>query len=142
MTLGLPQRIESKISPEPNSGCWLWTGGLRDKKEGYGGLGWGGKSWRSHRLVYTLLVGPIPAELDIDHKCRNRLCCNPEHLEAVTRRENILRGEGIAAARSAQTHCNKGHELTPENTYIYRGRNCRACHKAASLRYVHKKNAK
>jgi hypothetical protein len=130
---GLPEIIESKIIPEPNSGCWLWIAGVRDKAEGYGGMGYAGKTWRSHKLVYTLLRGEVPEGLLLDHDCRNRICCNPDHLIPRTWKQNIHRGEGIAAKNLVKTHCKYGHEFTPENTIIWfsakrgRMRNCRIC---------------
>jgi hypothetical protein len=73
--------------------------------------------------MYSAVKGAIPDGLHIDHLCRNRACCHPDHLEAVTPRENVRRG-----VRSQVTHCPKGHEYTPENTKVKRGRrNCRAC---------------
>lgn len=67
----------------------------------------------------------------IDHLCGVRRCVNPEHLEAVTHRENLLRGTGFAAVNAAKTHCPHGHEYTPENTYHNPnpngGRICRTC---------------
>lgn len=126
---GLPENIEKRIIPEPNSGCWLWIGGIRDKKENYGGCAWEGKTWRSHRLVYSLLCAPVSDELDIDHLCRNRICCNPDHLDPCTRKVNVLRGAGIAPNNAQKTHCPKGHAYTPENTYIWNNqRFCKTCH--------------
>jgi HNH endonuclease len=134
---GLPEKLENRIIPEPNSGCWIWIGPLRDKKEGYGGAMWAGRAWRTHRLVYTLLKAPVPSELTIDHLCRNRICCNPDHLEVVTRRVNVERGEGVAPKNFVKTHCPQGHEYTEENTYVWRDqRFCRACHKTYSNNYA------
>ncbi|NED52837.1 HNH endonuclease, partial [Micromonospora aurantiaca] len=63
-----------------------------------------------------------------DHLCRNRACVNVTHLEIVTNRINILRGETLQAANAAKTHCIRGHEFTPENTYVKNGgRDCRTC---------------
>jgi len=126
---GLPFQIEKYVVPEPNSGCWLWVGGLRDKKEGYGGCGWQGKIWRSHRLAYTLLRGPVAPDLTLDHLCRNRICCNPDHLEPVARGINIARGIGVAPKNALKTHCPQGHEYTETNTYVWKSqRFCRTCH--------------
>ncbi len=140
MSLGLPDRIERNISPEPNTGCWLWMGGIADKREGYGVAWYSGQRYKAHRLTYELLVGPIPAEYTIDHKCRVRCCVNPDHLEAVTRTENVMRGEGACAKHARKTHCPQGHEYTPENTYLFRtGRHCRTCHSALTLAAYHKR---
>ena len=76
----------------------------------------------AHRLAYELVKGPISDGLQIDHLCRNRACINPDHLEAVTQRENILRGEGVAALNARKTHCPQGHAYDEENTLILTGR--------------------
>lgn len=72
-------------------GCWIWQRSVDDK--GYGRIAIKGKQWKVHRLAYTLFVGPIPQHLELDHLCRHRDCCNPEHLEPVTHRENFMRGK-------------------------------------------------
>ena len=71
--------------------CWLW---LAATSHGYGTFQSNGKLVRAHRYAYELLVGPIPGGLVIDHLCRTTACVNPEHLEPVTQRENLLRGAG------------------------------------------------
>ena len=118
MAVNLPERIQSKIMPEPNSGCWLWTASLDGK--GYGQIMCGRNNLkRAHRLVYESLRGAIPAGLDLDHKCRVRSCVNPDHLEPVTRAENLRRGIGNRAALQAKTHCKNGHEYSVKNTRWY-----------------------
>jgi hypothetical protein len=94
-------------------------------------------------VAYELAIGPIPEGLTIDHLCRNRGCVNPAHLEAVTNRTNLLRGDGIAALNARKTHCKRGHEFTPENTYVWREgtRACRACHTAQEQARRQKKEA-
>lgn len=109
------KHLDKFISPEPNSGCWLWTGGTR---QGYGlyteydaASVPTRKTRNAHLVVYELLVGPVPAGFQLDHLCRNRICVNPGHLEPVTQRENVLRGEGVAALRARRTTCKNGHPL-------------------------------
>jgi len=91
------QYIFDRMHPEPNSGCWLWAGELNNA--GYGRIVRGnnhcGLRVRSlaHRVTYQMARGDIPEGFDLDHKCRVRCCCNPDHLEPVTRSENNLRGD-------------------------------------------------
>lgn len=126
-----PRSIEELFWPkvarsEPDQ-CWPWLGYIM--ANGYGRYQAKGTTWWVHRLAYTLTNGPIPAKMQLDHLCRNRACCNPAHLEPVSQRENILRGEGISAIHARQTHCIHGHEFTPANTRRHRngGRGCRSC---------------
>jgi len=124
----LETRLWSRIEKGP--GCWLWTGPVTSG--GYGQIGLGGRGGQVesvHRVAYTLSVGPIPDGLHIDHLCRNRRCCNPAHLEAVTLAENVRRGDNPKVRSARQTHCVHGHEYTPENTaYTPQGwRTCRTC---------------
>jgi hypothetical protein len=104
-------------------GCWLWTGRL--DKDGYGVFSTG----RAHRWSYVTFVGPIPEGKQLDHKCRVRNCVNPEHLEPVTLRENLMRGTGYAAIAVRKTHCLRGHPLSGGNLLPRPGskRNCREC---------------
>lgn len=123
---GLPLMIEKKIMPEPNSGCWLWLGKLY--KTGYGRITANRKEFLIHRIVYQFAKGEIPITLEIDHLCRNRGCCNPDHLEAVTPKINMLRGISLWAKNARKVLCKNGHELTAENTYARRReRGSRAC---------------
>ena len=96
-------------------GCWQWDGGHDGR--GYGEVRIGQRSFKVHRLTYTAFKGPIPEGLDIDHLCRNKGCCNPVHLEAVTRSENTLRGLGPKRNKD-KTHCSKGHPFDADNTYV------------------------
>lgn len=123
------EAIWSRVSkPNGDEECWPWVGALRP--DGYGFLLVNGRLERAHRLVYELVKGKIPDGLILDHLCRNPRCVNPAHLEAVTRRENTLRGIGPAAIHATQTECLKGHPFDEANTYIRpdgSGRNCKAC---------------
>jgi len=88
-------------------GCWNFTGGLSNTTpgKGYGRMSINGRMHYTHRIAYEALVGPVPEGLDLDHLCRNRKCCNPEHLEPVTRRENLMRGDTLAAAHHEGRNC-------------------------------------
>ncbi|UUW87397.1 HNH endonuclease signature motif containing protein [Pimelobacter simplex] len=121
------ERFWAKVDKTSPSGCWEWTAARQPN--GYGRFGWAkGDIRMAHRVAYELTKGPIPAGLVIDHLCRNHGCVRPDHLEPVTQRENILRG----IRRQPDTHCKRGHEFTPENTYMRpNGRQaCRPCHRA------------
>ena len=120
-------RFESKMEPEPTSGCWLWMGAMRSN--GYGHMWLGDRAVGAHRISYEHWRGPITRGLPLDHLCRVRSCVNPEHLEPVTIRENLIRGIGFAAENARKTHCPAGHAYTPENTHrdVHGGRKCRAC---------------
>ena len=109
--------------------CWVWTGGLNGVGYGQfyvGGPGTG-KAY-AHRWSYEFHIGPIPDGLHLDHLCRNRACVNPWHLEPVSVRENLLRGEGPSALHAVKTHCPAGHPYSGENLRVTNGaRHCREC---------------
>src|SRR5882757_1653346 len=113
----------------PND-CWPWLGDVAIV--GYGRFSLDSQRLYAHRIAYELIKGPIPAGLQIDHLCRNRVCCNPSHLEAVTQQENLRRGNGIAAIHAHKTHCPQGHPYSGENLKINKtngGRICAECHR-------------
>jgi hypothetical protein len=90
----LPHNLRSRIEICKETGCWIWTGKW-DSGNGYGKVRHQGQIWMAHRLIFTLLNGEIPQGLVLDHICRTRRCCNPDHLEPVTVRENTHRGDAI-----------------------------------------------
>lgn len=113
--------------------CWLWTA---YQAHGYGGF-WPKhkEAVRAHRWAYEFCVGPIPEGLTIDHLCRTTACVNPDHLEPVTIRVNILRGEGFIAKQVRVTQCPQEHPYDDANTGIYKGhRFCRRCAREKSRR--------
>lgn len=139
--MNLHERFWSRVVV--GDSCWLWDGA--HIPSGYGSIADGSNKQKgTHRVVVELLTGaPVPPEMHVDHLCRNKGCVNPDHLEVVTPRINTLRGGGPTAVNATKTHCKRGHEFTPENTYIIRdGRSCRACDKARLSRYGEKRHAR
>ena len=94
-------------------GCWNWK--AAKTTAGYGELRVGNKTTYAHRLSYELAKGKIPKGLELDHLCRNPACVNPDHLEAVTRRQNQLRGFSATGINSRKTRCPRGHLLAGDN---------------------------
>ena len=121
------ERFWARVDKSAEGGCWLWTG--TTFSTGYGALWVDGGQKLAHRLSYEMNVGPIPGGRQLDHLCRVRACVNPEHLEPVTIRENLMRGETNAAANAAKTHCPYGHPYDEVNTYVNPSghRVCREC---------------
>lgn len=141
----IAERIRALCETNTN-GCWVWHGSLN--QYGYGRISvkidgqW--KVQASHRVSYETFVGPIAPTLQIDHLCRNRACCNPAHLEAVTRKENILRGVGAPASNARKAFCPKGHPYAGSNLVLATGNNrqCRICNNAKARAYRARKQVK
>lgn len=143
----LADRVQRRLRVAP-SGCVEWTGPLTGS--GYGSVSVGVKDGRNyvvgvHRVMYSMWVGPIQPGMVIDHLCRNKSCCNPQHLEAVTHVENLMRGVGPAKSRARmldpllrpcppKPFCKRGHAMTEENIMYRRigSRQCRACNRLRS----------
>jgi HNH endonuclease len=102
-------RIMERIIEQEN-GCWIWTGAKF--VNGYGYISIKRKNRLLHRVIYEHYRNEIPHGKVIDHLCRNKLCINPDHLEVVTQRDNVMRGEGIAAKNALKLTCPKGHQYS------------------------------
>ena len=121
----IAEALEVYISPEPNSGCFLWTG--QCNRKGYGVISAERKTQAAHRASYEFYVNKIPDGLQLDHLCRTRCCVNPRHLEPVTLQENVRRGE-VGRLHRNKTHCPKGHPYDKDNTGKSNGeRYCKEC---------------
>lgn len=117
----------------PSDECWIWRGDLSGS--GYGRLWVGSRYFAAHRISFLVFRGPIAPGLVLDHLCRRRSCVNPSHLDPVTNRTNILRGEGVCARNSRKTHCIRGHPLSKGNVRKESGnrRRCLSCGAAKSF---------
>ena len=127
---------------QKGDGCWNWTG--NKIKGGYGHV-MVGKTFRrngkaalllrlAHRVAYELTNGPIPEGMTIDHICGNPPCVKPDHLQVMSMRDNIMKGNAPPARCARQTHCLRGHPLTGSNLYNSHrpGRSCKACDRIRS----------
>lgn len=153
------ERVTARLAIDVASGCWLWPGAT---SSGYGRVRWtdsAGVHWgAAHRIMYAAKFGAIPEGLDVDHQCHDpatcqparpvdcphRRCCNPDHLAAMSRRDNLLRGGTITADRAATTHCPQGHPYDERNTMMSKKgqRECRECRYARNRAYYWKNREK
>ncbi len=128
---GISLEVQREFATKPD--CWLWGGGLNTFGYGQFRSSWSkteGGSVFAH--LYSLVeVGGFERDFEheTDHLCRVRPCVNPGHLEQVTQWENNRRGISPPSENSRKTHCDEGHEFTPENTYVTPDgwRECRKC---------------
>lgn len=129
------KRIFPYISIDKNTWCWNWTRQLHD---GYGRIYFRGRPWHVHRVLYLWKYGELPEygngkKFVVDHICKNRACCNPDHLRILTNSENVLSGDGVTAKNARKTLCKRGHELTPRKGG---GRVCWTCKRSEHSKEV------
>lgn len=141
------ETIHNWVEPVTESGCWLWLGALSGS--GYGQYQSDGPTKMAHRTFYELYRGAIPPKMTIDHLCRVRCCVNPDHLEAVPNRTNVLRGISHTAVNARKTHCVNGREFTESNTFRGKDkktghptRRCRECNKRWCSEYEKRRKAR
>jgi hypothetical protein len=129
----LPEDIRSRVRVA-ESGCWMWTGAKAGSNTKYGVYSFPDRQRYIHRYAYEFYVGPIPAELEIDHLCKKVLCLNPEHLEVVTHQENMRRVRLDVCRRGT-------HDLTVPGATRWdaqgRRRGCIQCKRDKSLAYFY-----
>ncbi len=116
MTTEQEERFWAKVDVHQPAGCWEWIG-AHDQK-GYGMFKIGQSMYRAHRVSSRELIGIAPVDLEADHLCRNTRCVNPDHIQFVTRSENIRTSYSASGLNGRKTHCIHGHEFTAENTGI------------------------
>ncbi len=131
------KRLERLSCPEAVTGCWLWVGGI--SPAGYGNrLDFKSGSFYPHRVSWVVHRGPLDAR-DIDHKCRNRACVNPDHLEPVSHAENVRRGVSVCAQRAARETCPEGHPLLIDGKRV---RRCWPCTRKRQAKWARDQRAR
>lgn len=127
-----PVEVRFWAKVDKSGTCWIWLG-AKSGSGRYGSFGYEGRVQPAHRVAYMLTFGPIPLGAEIHHVkargCTSTLCVRPDHLEAVTHQENVLRGDSLQAENARKTRCPRGHEY---DMTMGKGRWCRTCHRAAS----------
>lgn len=103
------------------------------QSNGYGRVCADGSPQWAHRVSYVAFVGPIPKGLEIDHRCHQRSCVNPQHLRAVTHAVNMAASSPYRLGKHRHPTCVRGHPMEGENLMTGGGRRrCRACHNERS----------
>lgn len=131
----IPAHVRKHFTEGPREDCWIY--GRRGPNGYASSTSVNRYQANAYRLIYMMMVGPIPDGMELHHTCHNGAggCVNPFHLEPCTHAENMDKSHGIHQIHKRRTHCPRGHEYTPENTMRSRGRRyCRACAKEHTRR--------
>lgn len=144
----LEQRLWEKIEAGGNNECWDWTGSK--DPAGYGRLfvgGRGGRPVSAHRLAWeSANRRMMPLHLHACHSCDNPSCCNPGHVFPGSRFDNMRDAASKGRMHGQRnTHCSRGHELTPDNIYTPKGthqRQCRTCKRDSTNSASRKRRAR
>lgn len=135
----------AKVDQRGPGECWPWKAGRSEKNYGQFADGNGG-SMPAHRFGFSVFFRPPEPDEVVDHICHNtdqscpggntcehRACQNPAHWEAVADETNQERGKSFSAVNGRKAKCRWGHELTPDNSYGYKGRRqCKTCARLAA----------
>jgi hypothetical protein len=118
-------RALSHVVVDDETGCWTWTPAPASRYAlMYVGVVDGKIVHRvAHKVVYEAMEGPVPPGCELDHLCRNTLCCNPGHLEPVPHGKNIRRGAGS----ELKVTCNHGHPYAENAILDGKVRRCGIC---------------
>jgi hypothetical protein len=109
-----PGRFWSRVNRRQADNCWPWKGRLNNK--GYAFVRWNGNNVAAHRVAYELLSGPIAIGMELDHTCRVRSCCNPDHLVPVTHTENLIRAGRIPRPKTESIDITSSIETVTSST--------------------------
>lgn len=135
----LEERWWARVIRAGGDECWEWDGA--HDSDGYAQIGVNGRALGAHVVGYQVNVGPVPEGMELDHfACDNRSCVNFTHVRPDTHANNVMRegSKNVGAINARKTQCPKGHEYTPENTYIVPstgGRACRTCQREYNARW-------
>lgn len=121
-------RVSAKTS------CWNWCGVINEDGYGHFYMKIPNRPIRAHRASYEHFVSPIPKGLTINHKCRNKGCVNPGHLEVMTSSENNRLSKSPSANNMKKIRCLNGHKLSGDNLYLREDRVGRICRKCCAMR--------
>lgn len=127
------------IGGESPGACWTWTG--KPNYDGYGTAAVNRKTVLAHRALFRCLVGDPPEGCHLHHRCENKRCVNPDHLQPLTPLDHMaVTPQAMAHYFTARTHCKNGHELIPENLVRQGENGIRRC-KICVLAWANRKNA-